>query len=66
MTQIRKTIFSPPELQSVTPAAVSVEKPLCPKCSSELARKVATQGKYKGTEFMACAAFPKCRYIAVL
>lgn len=35
----------------------------CPKCSSELIRKVAKKGKHKGSYFLACSAFPKCRYI---
>jgi hypothetical protein len=34
----------------------------CPKCSSELVRRVAKKGKQKGTEFLGCSAFPKCRY----
>ncbi len=40
------------------------EKKLCPKCSSELVRKVARKGEHKGSQFLACSAFPKCRYIA--
>ncbi len=36
----------------------------CPECSSELIHRVARQGKHKGSQFLACSAFPKCRYIA--
>lgn len=35
----------------------------CPKCSSRLVRRVAKKGKHKGAEFLACSAFPKCRYV---
>ena len=35
----------------------------CPKCSSELVLKVAKKGNNIGKEFLACNAFPKCRYI---
>lgn len=34
----------------------------CPKCSSEMLKKVAKKGKNTGNEFWACSAFPKCRY----
>ena len=40
----------------------SVQEARCPKCSSELVRRVAKKGKQKGTEFLGCSAFPKCRY----
>jgi ssDNA-binding Zn-finger/Zn-ribbon topoisomerase 1 len=39
-------------------------EPLCPKCASPLVRKVARKGEHKGRRFLACSAFPKCRYIA--
>ena len=34
----------------------------CPKCSSEMLKKIAKKGKNTGNEFWACSAFPKCRY----
>ena len=46
----------------VKPEKESTEK-LCPKCSSELALKVAKKGKNIGNEFWACSAFPKCRFV---
>ena len=49
----------PPEVNPVQEA----EK-LCPKCSSILVKKIATKGEHKGSEFLACSAFPECRYIA--
>jgi len=42
-----------------TPA---IEVKICPKCSSEMIRKVAKKGKNAGNEFWACSAFPKCRH----
>ena len=35
----------------------------CPKCGSELVKRVAKKGKHEGKEFMACSSFPKCRYV---
>jgi len=39
------------------------QRVLCPKCSSELVRRVAKKGANKGAEFLGCSAFPKCRYV---
>lgn len=39
--------------------------PRCPKCSSELVIKTAKKGPHKDSTFLACSAFPKCRYIAI-
>jgi hypothetical protein len=36
---------------------------LCPKCGSALVQRVAKKGKHKGSQFLACSAFPRCRYI---
>lgn len=36
----------------------------CPKCDSELVKRVAKKGTNKGNEFLGCSSFPKCRYIA--
>jgi len=41
----------------------SEQKTLSPKCSSELVQRVAKKGKHKGAEFLACSAFPRCRYV---
>ncbi len=35
----------------------------CPKCSSDLVLRKAKRGQNKGNEFLACSAFPSCRYI---
>lgn len=38
------------------------EKLSCPICSSELVSRIAKKGKHKGISFLACSAFPNCRY----
>jgi len=34
----------------------------CPKCSSDLVTRTVKKGEKKGSNFLACSAFPKCRY----
>ena len=34
----------------------------CPKCSSPMVKRIAQKGRNSGKEFLACSAFPKCRY----
>ncbi len=36
---------------------------VCPKCSSPLVERVAKKGIKRGEVFLACSAFPKCRYV---
>lgn len=64
-------IVSAPEVveagpeEPVVPAPREETKPhLCPKCSSALVKRIAKKGEHKGSAFMACSAFPKCRYVA--
>lgn len=35
----------------------------CPKCHSELVKRVAKKGKNAGKKFMACSSYPKCRFV---
>lgn len=35
--------------------------PVCPKCGSEMKKRVARQGNNSGKEFWGCVAFPKCK-----
>tara|TARA_B110000503_G_scaffold18482_2_gene27237 strand:- start:181 stop:903 length:723 start_codon:yes stop_codon:yes gene_type:complete len=35
----------------------------CPRCSSNLVERVAKNGKHAGKTFMACTAYPKCRFV---
>jgi restriction system protein len=37
--------------------------PVCPKCNSEMKRRVARQGANAGKEFWGCIAYPKCNGI---
>ena len=41
-----------------TPLNISV----CPRCGSNLVRRVARRGKRQGEAFQGCSAFPKCLY----
>ena len=49
--------FDEPNIESTAKQA------RCPKCSSELVLRVAKKGNNKGSEFLGCSAFPKCRYV---
>ena len=35
---------------------------ICPKCSSSLILREVKQGSRKGSQFLGCSSFPKCRY----
>ena len=67
---IRNQLFAVDD-SSATPMATDVQQPAvdspsnktCPKCQSQLITKTAQRGKNKGNEFLACSAFPACRYI---
>ena len=67
---IRNQLFAV-EDPAITPIATGVQQPAvdspsnktCPKCQSQLITKTAQRGKNKGNEFLACSAFPACRYI---
>lgn len=41
--------------------AVSTPVPLCPKCGSEMKKRVARQGANAGKEFWGCVSYPKCK-----
>jgi restriction system protein len=49
------------DLEPEGPLAVSMGSD-CPRCGSELVNRVARSGARKGTAFLGCASFPKCRY----
>ena len=38
----------------------------CPKCQSGLVKRVAKKGKNAGNKFIACSAYPKCRFVLKL
>ncbi len=51
--------------QTTAPAPIqsAATSPVCPKCSSEMKKRVARQGTNAGKEFWGCAAYPKCNGI---
>ena len=74
VAEVREVLFPAPipestsdEVKVKSPAVSSedIDSPsttTCPKCSSELVSRRAKRGANKGGEFLACSAFPKCRY----
>jgi len=72
IAEVRDALFPPlpdeiPEPSTAPQPQVEAEETkLCPKCASPLIRRVAQKGEYKGSEFLACSAFPKCRHIVKL
>ena len=40
--------------------------PLCPKCDSEMVKRLTKKGAKAGTEFWGCSQFPKCRGIVAI
>lgn len=75
IAEVRQVLFPEPLAeQSTAPEAVAetvpadkepaaTDKQTCPKCGSELVKKVASKGKHQGREFLACSGFPVCRHI---
>jgi len=49
--------------QPLEKTGVEQEAKVCPKCSSILVKRVAKKGIHAGKEFLACNAYPKCKYI---
>jgi len=37
-------------------------KTISPKCRSELVMREVKQGAIKGSQFLGCSSFPRCRY----
>lgn len=50
-------VIAPAPTQAIQPAS---SFPVCPKCCSEMKRRVARQGANAGKEFWGCVAYPKC------
>jgi len=46
-----------------TSTRTETASPVCPKCNSEMKRRVARQGANAGKEFWGCVAYPKCNGI---
>jgi restriction system protein len=49
--------------ENIKPVSPNSPANQCPKCNSELVKRVAKKGALKGNEFWGCSSFPKCRYI---
>jgi restriction system protein len=54
-----KTIAISP-FQTPAPSQSAATLPVCPKCSSEMRKRVARQGANTGKEFWGCVAYPRC------
>lgn len=35
---------------------------ICPKCGSKLVERTVKTGQYKGSKFLGCSGYPKCRF----
>ena len=69
VTELRATLFGGSEDAAAAPGSEPAGAPQwnsqsCPKCGSELVKRIAAKGTHKGSEFLSCSAFPACRYIA--
>ncbi|MEK6203794.1 MAG: topoisomerase DNA-binding C4 zinc finger domain-containing protein [Psychrobacter sp.] len=38
-----------------------IQAPTCPRCNSEMVKRVAKKGAHLGQTFFGCSQFPKCR-----
>lgn len=60
------------EAQSPAPNAapkidsIVVTEPVCPRCASPMARRMAKSGENAGNEFWGCTKFPACRGMVLL
>lgn len=55
------TVQGNPEQPKEDP--IQDENKVCPKCSTELVKRIAKKGAHAGKSFWACGAYPKCRHI---
>jgi restriction system protein len=46
---------------AVEASQLSTAAPFCPKCGSEMKKRVARQGANAGNEFWGCVSYPKCK-----
>jgi restriction system protein len=64
---IRSVNESKTELSTVTQEhTVPLQSPSCPKCGSQMVKRVAKQGKLAGNTFWGCSTYPKCRGIVAI
>jgi hypothetical protein len=50
------------EIKEMILEVKAISSTACPKCSSDLVIRTVKKGEKKGSNFLACSAFPKCRY----
>jgi restriction system protein len=62
MIDVASKIIAVSAPTSPTPAPMQsvATSPVCPKCSSEIKKRVARQGTNAGKEFWGCISYPKC------
>lgn len=58
-----KQIVIPTKTETTKPIELIIESKKCPKCSTELVKRVAKNGAHAGKSFWACKAYPKCKHI---
>ena len=51
----------PSIIEQVEASIISDNTPACPKCNSEMVKRVAKKGQQQGQPFFGCSQFPKCR-----
>ena len=56
-------VSAPSPAPTPAPSQPAATSPVCPKCSSEMKKRVARQGANAGKEFWGCVSYPKCNGI---
>ena len=50
-----------PTIKPINQPTILAQAPNCPKCNSEMVKRVAKKGARQGQTFFGCRQFPKCR-----
>ncbi|WP_265088566.1 topoisomerase DNA-binding C4 zinc finger domain-containing protein [Psychrobacter maritimus] len=48
-------------IEPIDHVTILAQAPNCPKCNSEMIKRVAKKGPQQGQTFFGCSQFPKCR-----
>ena len=48
-------------IEPIDHVTILAQAPNCPKCNSEMVKRVAKKGARQGQTFFGCSQFPKCR-----
>jgi ssDNA-binding Zn-finger/Zn-ribbon topoisomerase 1 len=48
-------------IEPINQTTILAQIPNCPKCNSEMIKRVAKKGARQGQTFFGCRQFPKCR-----